>query len=813
MRAIGAGLSKAETRLIAAVLIALVAAALIVPAMTLRANGLWTDELFTNYFSDPSLGWGAAAARAAEDVHPPAYALLVRLLRRITGADTEIAARGLALVCSAATIGILGAALRSRMGRLPVLFTLAAVALSGGFLSVVAEARSYALAEFLVTIDIVLLLRLLPWGGGLRGGLPLAVLLIIGGVVHSYLALVGMALSAYLVLIARDWRPRAGWALVAALTAIMAQAVAHWQAPYVVPDLSRTWLSAAIRDQAEYLILGGLLVVASPLGIAALLLAIPVTPWRRVREWAADPRATLATPCGLAVFAITATAGAAVAYTTFVTPVLSRRLFLVIAPFFWLLAAEVFRLALRRPGRVLPAVLLGLAIIGGLRIPDAGQQQIEPWRASARAIAALPGCAGAPIFVVGFDQPYVRGGEAATFYGHYLPSSARALQLIPRNTPPAIMADRVLAARSTTDCPVLLWSVHHMRGQTVFEVAAILRHHPRLPPGFAIRVDGFPASLPVGSWPHFGRAVPSGKAFIVRLVPLARSRRREWRPAFGSAALRLHHGSDPVAERHGRQAEITECEQLFCGWGAVAARGRKQGAVRLATAVGGRHLRHHRQQEAAERPPGQHLAHAQRPLYRPLPSVGAAQRLAMLGQVVDDERPGDRDQPVSVFLDGTDHQLPLLMLLRVGEPDEREQRLRHHQRRRLQEALAPLGPGSPVEQPFVHGYAAVVDFAGADEIAGRTHHPGKCHHDGGFRRSRRQLARQLFRQPLVIIIQERDPGACRGVRPAIARRPGAPLLRVADDLQPLVRNPAEGRSGRRIVAVDDNDHLEIRNRL
>ena len=270
-----------------------------------------------------------------------------------------------------------------------------------------------------------------------------------------------------------------------------------------------------------YIARGGLLAVGSPLGIAALLLAIRTVPWRQARAGLADPIAMLRTPAGLALFAIAATVAAAVGYTSLILPVLSRRLFLVIAPFFWLLAGELFRVALHRPRRLVPALLLVAAAIGASRIPDAGQQQVEPWRDSARAIAALPGCAGAPIVVSGFDQPFVRGSEAAAFYGRYLASPPPRLEAIPRDASAAIFADRALRAHGASGCPVLLWSVHHLRKRKVLEIADILRRDPRTH-GRGIAVESFAVARPVALLPHFRRRTAADRAFIVRLADPAR---------------------------------------------------------------------------------------------------------------------------------------------------------------------------------------------------------------------------------------------------------------------------------------------------
>jgi hypothetical protein len=513
-------MSSADRRVPAlpATLVVLIALTVIVPAIRLHANGLWADELFTAYFSDPGPSWGAALLRAAEDIHPPIYAMIVRLLRLASGGDAATAARGFALACSVATLSVLAVALRWRMGWLALLFTLAAVAQSGPFLLAVTEARSYALANLLLTIDIALVLALLSSGAGWRGRLPLAILLVLGGLVHSYLALVGVALALYLALVEQDRRWRAVWVLVAVLVVGTAQAAARWQAPYVVVDVTHSWFSAAPVEQVSYIVRGTVLAIASPLGLAALLLAFRAVPWRHfgARPFAWQPM--LRTPAAFAIFAIALTAAGAVAYTTLFVPVLSRRLFMVLAPFFWLLAGEVFRVALDRPSRPVTAVLLAVAAFGAVRAFDAGQQVAEPWRESAQALRAIPECANAPIAVSGLQGPAVRGSEAAIFYGYYDPGSSD-LRLISRKAPAPEKADRVLAIHGASACPVLLWSVHHLRRDQMLALAELVRRDPRLPRGFDVAVEAFAAPRPVALLPHFARADAKPIGFFLRLKP------------------------------------------------------------------------------------------------------------------------------------------------------------------------------------------------------------------------------------------------------------------------------------------------------
>ncbi|SFR99060.1 hypothetical protein [Sphingomonas jatrophae] len=506
------------TRVATPLLILAIAAALIVPALRLHANGLWADELFTAYFSDPRGSWTTALLRAAEDVHPPTYAMLVRLLRLLTGGDAASVARGLALACSAATLGVLAYAVRRRVRGLALLATLATAALSGPFLSVVTEARAYALAALLVTIDIALILPLLKRRA--RPHAPLAVLLIVGGLVHSYLALLGLALAFYLAVIAPTWRSRIGWGVVALLVVMAAQLVARWQAPHVVVDVNGVWFSASPLALADYVAQGLILSLLSPLGLVVLLLAALCVPWRAVAAQAAIPRAALATPAGLACCAIALTVAGAAAYSVIVLPILSRRLFLVLAPFFWLLAAEVFRIALARPRPLATAALLAAALLGALRVVDAGQQAVEPFRESAQAIRAIPACASAPIAVGGLEQPYVRGSEAALFYGYYSPGTDRLVPLS-RRAPVETIAARALAIHGASACPVLLWSVHMLRRDKVEEIAALMRRSPRLPRGHQVVVQSFAPPRTVAFLPQLGRRSGRANGFLIRLMPPA----------------------------------------------------------------------------------------------------------------------------------------------------------------------------------------------------------------------------------------------------------------------------------------------------
>jgi uncharacterized membrane protein len=128
----------------------------------LSASSMWFDELFTAYFADPVISSvGELVGRAAEDVHPPGYYLLVWAVNRTIGGDFAVVTRGLSAVLSIIAVAVLYHAFPRPIGRFGRLFACAFATTSMLWYPYSQEARSYALGFVPATILLLLAFRIL----------------------------------------------------------------------------------------------------------------------------------------------------------------------------------------------------------------------------------------------------------------------------------------------------------------------------------------------------------------------------------------------------------------------------------------------------------------------------------------------------------------------------------------------------------------------------------------------------------------------------------------------------------------------------
>ncbi len=447
---------------------------------TLNVNSLWLDELFTAYFADPSnTDFSTFLNRAAEDVHPPGYYLLVWAAGRISGLDIGLVARGISWVFVVLTLLALPSMMPPWVSNPARLFTMVFAATSLVFFIYANEGRSYALGWFLIVLLLGASLHIRP---RLRsGGMPaipilaLVILGIVAGLSHYYLITITGAVVACLILSSRNWTQRTVLALAGLVILIPLLAYVSWQAPQVIADVQDTWFSADFSFLVHHTIVG-IVRLAAVLAeqVIFLLLLIPGTFAATNLLRQAKGRDGFPPEVGDTTFVISIVLLAiflTILVTLLYAPSYSFRFFLILAPAYWMLAGFLFALILQSAGR--SAVLFTTLLSGfvfclmPMRIFWAQEPYKQPWRETAQIIANMPACASAPLAVTVFDTPFISESEPARFYGYYLPPANREWLAVPSGQLPAIteMPDfrALVTARlsNPTACPVLLWSVQH----------------------------------------------------------------------------------------------------------------------------------------------------------------------------------------------------------------------------------------------------------------------------------------------------------------------------------------------------------------
>ncbi|MDB5451702.1 MAG: rane protein-like protein [Caulobacteraceae bacterium] len=474
-----AGASSAE-RAISAAFLAMAAVCGVAAFVGLDASGYWIDELFSLFVTDHDGGLGEVMRRALTDTHPPAYYFIIHEWMRLFG-SSETATRAFSAICATAALPALFFGLRGSFSLTARSFAMALAAGSKVFFEQSQNMRSYGLA---LLISSGLLAAALAIHRRLQAGERVSASLmagswalgLLGSFVHFYIFLAVGASHLFLLLGARTARQRAAIVL-------SGLSIAGLMAIYVVSllgasqqDFHHMWFS----NKASVLIkqaLGGVTQSWSGLAIGGIVLLV-LAPW--ADRWrAADGRPPPAIPspplaplqlCGLVILG-TVLGGLMVSFA--LAPSFGKRNLMILAPFFWALAAWLYDAVgpdwRRGPSRVLIGLLLAVTAANALTVRARLLPRNEEWRASAAYVASLPACAGQPIpvvipFLFGPSTPFFRTLARERFFGRYDIQPARLQPLTPRElsgdgASPAVRA--LLHARATTAaCPILAWGVH-----------------------------------------------------------------------------------------------------------------------------------------------------------------------------------------------------------------------------------------------------------------------------------------------------------------------------------------------------------------
>jgi uncharacterized membrane protein len=449
-------------RLLTGLAAAIVAVAGLAAFWGLDATSLWLDELATRYFADPAVvGFGAALRRALEDVNSPAYYLVTWAVQRISGLDFVLAARGVAALGAVAALALLLGVRAGQAGLAARLVAGVFVVAAPVWFDYAQEARAYGLALCLDMAMALWALRLLPRvrAGEGRGLSGLAGLAVLAALNHYYALFLAGGLFAMLLAFSRSWKAAALVALWGLSVVAVVGGFVAWHRPQMVLDIHDTWFSAspefltALTWHGLEDLFGGW----QTQGLAGLilLLAMAGKGWGRA-----------AAPLGLLLGAAVLTFALALGVTLAFTPMISARIFVVLAPLVWLALAELAEIAMRTPWPRLAAGLMALAL--GVVAPgalDRGRDVKQPWRASAEVVASLPGCRSATLPVLWLSDHFIRDDDPEWLYGFYLPKdpARRYIALQRRDLPQALEAPALQdlvreTASGARICPVLLWA-------------------------------------------------------------------------------------------------------------------------------------------------------------------------------------------------------------------------------------------------------------------------------------------------------------------------------------------------------------------
>ena len=119
--------------------------------------GMWLDELFTAYFADPNqISVNAIINRAAEDVHPPGYYLVVWAVTRYLSFDFTTVARGISFSFAVLSLFVFYHSFPKYVDRFSRLYTCAFASVSSAWYIAAQQARSYSLVFAFVALYLLL---------------------------------------------------------------------------------------------------------------------------------------------------------------------------------------------------------------------------------------------------------------------------------------------------------------------------------------------------------------------------------------------------------------------------------------------------------------------------------------------------------------------------------------------------------------------------------------------------------------------------------------------------------------------------------
>ncbi len=480
--------------------VSVVAGSILWAFVGLTENSLWIDELFSAYFADPELpSLQAFFERAAQDVHPPGYYLTLWWVLKIFPGQFELIARGYSAVFGCMALAAIYLAPGPSVRPIARLAGVATAATSGLWFTYAQIARSYSALFLIISVVILFALRcrekLSSGHFPIRWLVALVVACTVASTFHYYSILISGAVFGLLLLSCRTWRHRMIVAVSGLSVLLFTLLLVSWHLPQIVVDIDDTWFDASLEFVLQHLLRGARTLVSAPVVAAILLLICVFSVLLLQRPRIAIERAALRTDVTCDMFfvlsAMVLTIGLGVMVTLFFVPMLSFRLFIVLAPVFWIGIAYVveclFRLTEDYPEaanfRPLSAVLIALSLIVTL---VAGMVFVNsangPWKQTSHYIASIDGCTSATLPIVWFDMPHIAGDDPERFYGYYLAQSDHRKWLkMPSDKIQASIASpqfqsHVMTVMDTPGaCPILLWANHFLTFEEVQAAAKLVR--------------------------------------------------------------------------------------------------------------------------------------------------------------------------------------------------------------------------------------------------------------------------------------------------------------------------------------------------
>lgn len=510
----------------------------------LSASGWWTDELFTLFLIDHHGGPAEVLRRALTDTQPPDYYLLLYGWSRLFGLG-EAALRSLSAILAVAALGVFWWTTRGTLSLAGRTWAVAVAATSPLWFVQSQNIRNYSLCLVLAAVMLGLALRLrrrvragCAWPWASWAALTGAGALDAGA--HFYGLLGFGALLLALIVSLPSWRLRAALAVSGLLVLSGEAAYVHVLVGHTRENLQHLWFRkdagslASVLYDVWKLEVGGA-ARAAVLGLVLIwAIAWATSAVRHRGRPRPDPRSLAevdrAWLVGVCAFVLAAMYLSGVVVSVLFAPSLSDRNVLTAAPAAWILLAALYEAALRRldpPAAAAAGLACGVLLVVHAVAIDRGRvlSRNEPWRDSARYVAALATCRGAPIDVVqpdrfGPDTPFYRLIAQRYLFGRYLgarwPSVRPHLPeaFLSAGRDPQLARRLAVRSRDPASCPVLAWAVHDVDTAQAVALERAIAHLPGVAsPQVRLR-EFFQEHLKGDGW----RAQPAGY-LIERVQP------------------------------------------------------------------------------------------------------------------------------------------------------------------------------------------------------------------------------------------------------------------------------------------------------
>ncbi|MCP4185016.1 MAG: hypothetical protein GY761_17175 [Hyphomicrobiales bacterium] len=464
----------------------------------LDIESLWIDELFTAYFSDPSQPtFLEVVTRTLEDVHPPVYYLITWATTRLSGFEFTIVARAQSALFSVVALAIVYRSFPSYVSTYSRLFSLAAAVTSLTWFNFALDARSYGLVFIIGALFVMVGLQTLDSISRHEIQIPLLFKLsaigICGSMVHYYLLLLAGGVVGMLLLMSRNWRQRFAFAATGLAILVPVALFIRWHSHSIVLDIGNTWFSTDFEFLMTSISTGFAMMFGTTLHrilIMGIFAGAILSYLLSAKDEELDKDIVRTYVFIIGCFLTPILLGLAVSILT--NPIFSGRVFTVVMPFYWVLVGMATNTLFTRFSHasaigLATVSILVLFVVSTYRFYNHGLPPKQNWRDSAAAIEKLESCKNEIIPVVGFANPVTSIDNIYYTYGYYLTDRRESdwLKLPPAKkfselaqTPYAeLIRSRISGAQ---ECPVILWSVHHLEKPHIEALIADIRKefHP-----------------------------------------------------------------------------------------------------------------------------------------------------------------------------------------------------------------------------------------------------------------------------------------------------------------------------------------------